>query len=264
MIQILAGASMAASGGRTQAKLPSWMANYPGLRAVVHPIAQLLRDAVQHDDAEFELRLMRSLPKWSSNTGGAYSEFMSRCHDARTGNGLSFGEWAEHTDFFYTHDGRLMRSRVTYDGNTYDVQTVTSTKETLGRVDMVVADSPWGIRADARREINVADADVPAVVLASRVCMSTRCSGVWPPSSPVWQYDVTLQYGGDSRLAAERNQRDENVPPVAVIELEFIGSSDYVRAHGAVQAVVSALLKVLDIVGCQGSECRLRDARSPA
>jgi hypothetical protein len=239
------------------------MDSYPGIVPVVHPIAQLLRDAVEHEDAEFELRLMRTLPKWSANTNGVYSEFMSRCNDTRPGNGLSFSGWAEHTDFFFTHNDRPMRSRVTYDGNTYDVQTTTSTKEPIGRVDLFVADSPWGIRVDARREVNVENTDVPDVVLPTRVCMSTRCSGVWPPSKPVWRYDVTLQYSGDSRLDAERNQRDASVPPVAVIELEFTGTENYVRTHGAVRAVVSGLLKVLDIVGCQGSECRIRDVQCP-
>lgn len=243
------------------AKLPVWMDNYPGLVGVVHPIAQLLRDAMEHDDAEFEFRLMRTLPEWSSNTDNVYSEFLSRCNDARTGNGLSFGGWAEHTDFCFNHNDCSMRSRVTYDANTYDVRTSTTTKEPIGRVDIVVADSPWGIRVDARREVEVKNTDVPDVVLPTRVSMNTRCSGEWPPSNPVWRYDITLQYSGDNRLDAERNQRDGSVAAVAVIELEFVGTSEYVRTHGAVRAVVSGLLKVLDIVGCQGSECRVRGVR---
>lgn len=246
------------------ATLPPWMENYPGLAPVVHRIAQLLRDAVEHDDAEFEFRLMRSVPTWSSNTDGVYDEFVSRCHNARTENGLSFGEWAEHTDFFYTHRDRYLRSRVTYDGNTYNVKSVTSTKESIGRVDVVVGDSPWGVRVDARREIEVEKDYVPDAVLPSRVCMSTRCSALWPTQSPVWRYDVTLQYSGDSRLEAEHNQRDGTVSPVAVVEVEFVGTREYVRSHGAVQTVVSGLLKVLDIVGCQASTCHIRDAQCPA
>ena len=144
--------------------LPRWVDNHPGLRAVVHPVSQLLRDAVEHADAEFEVRLMRTKPRWSSDTGETYLDFLSRCSDAGTSNALAFGDWAEHTDFFYESDGQPVRSRVQYDGDAYDVRTTTTTTQRLGRVDLNVADSPWGLRVDARRETEVAPAQLPAAV----------------------------------------------------------------------------------------------------
>jgi hypothetical protein len=250
-----------------------WLrANHGHVADASHHVAQLLREYAEGDldHLEFEFRLGR----WSDS--GAFvpdvgpqlfdrligPSVSGKCHSAH--GPPMFGVECPQSDYWYlqTVDGvrRELRTRVHYDHAALNIGSETIYKEALGRVDVRVSGSNWGIRFDAKREV-----PVPAVESFGIAVPTTRCSIASKSTAvlvsrqhgdrPMWRLEASRRWDGATRSDAERSAAAGD--GAHTVEIEYIGGAEALQSCGAAYVACSGLLKALRILGCDGAPCEL-------
>ena len=132
--------------------------------------------------------------------------------------------WSEMQDFFYTdNSGKNMRTTVFYDDQNKQIRQHHIIKKVINRETALVkgSENP-DIRISLAIEQEVDESLVPDVVQPNHVRIKQRKSFFYTPlafSEPIWVFDMTLSWSGDTKSDAERKQY--SVPPVYEIECEL-------------------------------------------
>jgi len=159
--------------------------------------------------------------------------------------------WSEMQDFHYTdQSGQTIRTTVFYNDKNKEIQTHHIIKKIIDRENVLVkgSDNP-DIRISLSVEYEIDEAFVPEVVQPEYVRLKQRKSFFYTPlgfSEPIWVFDMTLSWSGDSKSDAERKQYSE--PPIYEIECECLSPMAY-RLHKQEKRTFvarSLLLKLLD------------------
>lgn len=255
--------------------------NHPNMAEAAHHIAQLLREYAESSDEqlEFEFRLGR----WTAGSAFApgvgqvlYERLIGRSSTGCTPSGHSgaplFGIELPQTDYWYMQTvdetERELRTRVVYDHANLDIVSDTIYKTPLGRVDIKIGDSPWGIRFDAKREVAVAiDTRYKITVPTTRCSVSSKSVAVLVSQRnggrPMWKIEATRRWDGTTRSEAEQRAVSGEAC-VYGVEIEYVGGKEAMETCGAAYIACSGLLKALSILGCEDAMCnphRVTDGR---
>lgn len=248
--------------------LPTWVrTNYPSLEPTIHALAQLLRSACFTNHSEFELRLgMDNAGQFMSDVGFAvHDDLLRQCSNNASGQ-LVFEDWVQHINYYFTVNGAQLRTRAVPDPSTLELCSACVHKTRKERVEVRCTGTPWRVRADLSVEDPVSPEALPDAILPDRVCLVHRSSGVYQGSrdlAPSWRYDLSVTWSGRTRTEAESNQRNSEVVPEYMVELEYVGGPDAVARCGAEYVACSGLLKVLDIIGMAGAPCNVMATHAP-
>jgi len=159
--------------------------------------------------------------------------------------------WAEMQDFYYTDkSGQNMRTTVFYDDQSKQIRQHHIIKKVMNRETVIVkgSENP-DIRISLAVEQEVDESLVPEVVQPNYVRIKQRKSFFYTPlgfSEPIWVFDMTLSWSGNTKSDAERKQYSTS--PVYEIECECLSPIAY-RLHKQEKrgfVARSLLLKLLD------------------
>lgn len=223
-------------------------------------LRRLCENDNNHGEPELELRLGKpdaSGAGFDPDVGFDHcDEFLQRC-GSRVPGGVVFTEWIEYTDYHSADpSGAPMRTRARYDADECRVIPQTVRKERLERAEFTA--NQWLVRCDRALETTVPPNDVPALLHPKSVTCCQRCSALPTCSkwqTPLWRYDVTTRWHGDSAQAVEEQRKAGNSAPVYVVELEYVGGAAALEGLGAVYIATAGLLQLLDVVNAANGPC---------
>lgn len=175
--------------------------------------------------------------------------------------------WEESHDYFYDTAGKQIRTSVYFriDPITQKREMTTEHIKKYSKhcIDFKYVSCDGGLSSpnqyDLRVSLNceetVPKSELPSVINPSSVRIKSRKSfyhksGTFPSSEPLWRFDVTRVWHGNTRTEAEQNQR--NGTTVYEIELELL-NPQLLRispSHDSYYAMCSLLLKMYDFIAC--------------
>lgn len=213
------------------------------LETVVAPFVEALR--VGRDPVELELRMGRrsghgfaaTVTKEEMDTVLRTIADSNPFHDTQ--------EWIESHDYFFQHDGQMVRSSVTFDVTDFSMLTVHVVKKRIARTDA------QRFRVAAATESPVQAKTLPFATSVDHMRIKQRRSiCVRPPelTKPLWRYDFTIVWGADSKQQAELMQRagpanyEVEVEVLAPGATELLGIVRGTLKPAEVDAAVSAYL----------------------
>lgn len=166
--------------------------------------------------------------------------------------------WSEMQDFYYMNDsGQKMRTTIFYDDDSKEIRKCHIIKTVIHRETIVVdnhintissTDYP-DIRLSLSVEQEIDESLVPVIVEPYHVRIKQRKSFFYTPlgfSEPIWVFDMTLTWAGDSKSSAESNQYTNT--PIYEIECECLSPIAYrLHKHEKKSFVAhSLIMKLLD------------------
>ena len=217
---------------------------------VVEKVAALVAAASESDDLELEVRMgfIRN-GKFSPGISRPQMDNIIQALD-RTGTAVhclqSCGQWDEIEDFYYTHDGKRLRTRVLFDSHAMAMKSVTVEKT---RIDSVLIRShSHDLRVSLSRETPVAS--LPHAVTTDLVRIK-QLKQFTVDGSP-FRIDCSTVWHGPVRSAAEAMQTTSD--GVFEVELEFLPSAVDAKKYAGPQDKVarrlarSMLFKAADLM----------------
>jgi hypothetical protein len=219
--------------------------------SVVSPFVEALR--VGREPLELELRMGR-------RSGHGFSAKVTK-HEmdtvlrtiAETKSAKDTHEFNESHDYFFNQAGETVRSTVTFDVTDFTMNTTHIIKKQIARVDA------QRFRVACALETPVLAQSLPFATSVHHMRIKQRRSisvGPTELTRPLWRYDFTMVWDGDSKQSAELNQRANH--PVYEVEVEVLpgGASELLgvfraslKADEVEQAVVSYLIGRLQEIG---------------
>lgn len=160
--------------------------------------------------------------------------------------------WSETQDLFYEDkNGKQIRTTVLYDDQNHVVLTRHLTKKVFESQTLLVegCENP-DLRISLAVEEEIHSNFIPEIVQPHHVRIKQRKSFYYTPlgfSEPIWVFDMTLSWSGNSKSETEKKQYSE--APVYEIECECLSPFAYrlQKQERRVFVANSILLKLLDL-----------------
>ena len=126
-------------------------------------------------------------------------------------------EWYETHDFFYPHGGQTIRTTVEFDDLDFCLNTTHVIKRRISATDTAT------YRVACATETPVNGQTLPFSIQPHHVRIKQRRSvhiAALDLETPLWRYDFTMVWAGDTQQSAERSQR--SAPPRYEVEVEVL------------------------------------------
>lgn len=213
-----------------------------------------------HIDSSIQLKIEELVKKFKEN---AYVEFEARFGTIENGkfvNGISRYlvdkylnmiqsiqsiekyDWQEHHDFYYKSENENLRSRVTYNTDTLEINKSTVKKKKIAQEIFRIGklEDNLAIKFSISEEIPY-NHMVPIVTNTEHVRIQQRRKFIYNKN---WTYDFSMIWFGVTKTEAELQQKNEE----AKYEFEIELNRSYLVNHDTSYTALSFIYKVLDFV----------------
>lgn len=172
--------------------------------------------------------------------------------------------WIETHDYFYDgYDNEPVRTTVIFDESMRKIRQRHIRKTKIASIDLKSNDNAEiDIRIGLAVEQDIDISIIPEIVEPYLVRIKQRRSVYYTPSGmsdPVWVYDLTMNWHGETKEEAEMNQK--HCEPIYEIECECVSPGTY-RQHKQEDykfVARSLLLKILDFFPPSDPELKFAD-----
>lgn len=225
---------------------PDWVvANHPLVAKCVPRVSTIVDKMRTRRSCELEARFGRVVD--AKFVPGVSRHEMDAIIDMLKHSSFVSGndEWTESTDFLFMHEAKQMRTRVNYDSDRMQIQSLTIEKQAIDSVICHTTNHNADIRVALKLEHAVEHP--PDVVNPFLVRIKqTRRFCIEGTKGCVWAYDFSLTWSGPTKTAAELVQL--NGDAVFEIECELLNYTDYVYDNTDAYIATSILLKMTDLL----------------
>ena len=225
---------------------------YPQLKDCIPSIARVVEEYAKNPTQELEVRLgTLTQGRFESHVSNAFMNAVISLLDTNPIDTWDTS-WEQMHDYFYTHRGTPIRTRVTFDTQNLAIRTHHIHKKNVSTHSYTssCSDTP-DLRVSLAQETVIPPEQLPNQVLPTFVRLRQRKSYFIGPSreSPTWRFDFTMSWDDSTRDGAERKQKTGQ--PIYEIECELVDPS-YVRSRSYEHVAVSMLLKITDLLEKDG------------
>lgn len=259
--------------------LPSYLSQYPHVYNTVIPVRQMLsyipsdNPTRYNGNYELEIRLGRIC------VNNYKSKFRAGVEEAFINTALAEMErydwylvedWRESHDFYYEIEAKsdqltdhniLVRTSVEFDQKSNNMRKTHICKHVYKKQDfrftttrrLQPTDPTYDLRASISFEENISPKDIPSIAHPHHIRIKSRKSFYYKPSNcekPVFRYDITRSWTGNSFSEAEQRQRKKET--IYEFEIECLNLDEYMASspsHDAYYVALSLVLKMADFIG---------------
>lgn len=236
--------------------MSKWKIKYPQVGSCLDACVKMVEMPREHPDAELEARLgvVDALGKFHS--GVPRSDVDRIIAMMKSSAYMTGTEWKEEQDFFFSdaNSRAKCRTRVHYNTDKMEVNTMTVEKKTLSTLTIRVLDEDGARQGvDMRVSLNVElpVLHVPPCVTTDFVRIKQRSRFVTECSC--WAFDFSIVWSGADKTSAEMAQ--STCDPTYEVECELIDASKLLAIQEDDRIACSLLLKMCDLLRHQ--RCRL-------
>lgn len=219
------------------------MDQYPEICECVPSTSEIVRLLRGHPGAELEARFGKVLP--GKFHPGTSRETMDVIIDMLKISSYVQGEeeWKEEQDYYYSHEGRQLRTRVLYDSNLMMINSHTTEKKLIKSStfrNVRGDDKAYDLRVSLKTEEEVVP---PASCNPTLVRIKQHRRFV--TENKLWAFDFSMTWSGKTKTEAETSQINDD--PFFEIECELL-DANVLNTRSNESIATSLLLKMYDLV----------------
>ncbi len=229
-----------------------WTLKYPEILQCIQPTAEVIQILRDNPSCELEARFGKMVenrfkPGVDRNTMDTIIEAMQKSPFVKGED-----EWKEETDFYFEHEHKQLRTRVSYDSNTMVITPETTEKkmmcapvDCLHKIETKYGNMDVRISLKTEHVVN----DVAAAVNSTLVRIKQRRRFV--TDNNMWAFDFSMTWSGKTKSDAEYSQMNNDA--VYEIECELLKNEIYMENKTNEHVAASLLLKMKDLLPNQSS-----------
>lgn len=229
-----------------------WTRKYPDILQCIPPTANVIRSLRENPSCELEARFGKIIdgrfkPGVDRNTMDTIIEAMQKSAFVKGED-----EWKEETDFYFEHNRKQLRTRVSYDSNTMTITPETTEKKIMcAPVDCFHKVENKSGNMDVRISLKTehVHTEVSSAVNSTLVRIKQRRRFV--TDNGMWAFDFSMTWSGTTKSEAEYSQMNNDA--VYEIECELLGNDAYLNDKTNEYVATSLLLKMKDLLPSQSS-----------
>ena len=197
---------------------------------------------------ELELRLGKNVGE--RFVSGINRNMFQEIHDDLMGteNIIKSECWKETMDVFFDHNGKEMRTRVSYPSEKMFIEKETIIKKKISSILVNCDSEEIDFRISVSSEELVKNEDLPSIVEPKYVRLKhSKSFFLLKNNVNVWRIDISKCWSSNSRTSVEEKQHTET--PIYEVECELVDTHTYLKMHDNRHILNSIIMKGLGIAG---------------
>ncbi len=197
---------------------------------------------------ELELRFGKKVD--NKFVSGIKHDMFQEIHDDLMGTEgiLKSESWKETMDVFFDHNGKELRTRVSYPSEKMFIEKETIIKTKLSSISVNCDSKELDFRISVSSEELVKNEDLPPIVEPKYVRLKhSKSFFLLKNDVSVWRIDISKCWSSNSRTSVEEKQHTET--PKYEVECELVDTDIYLKTHDNYHILSSIIMKGLGIAG---------------